>query len=344
MEARGYAASSSSLQAAAPTARPALARRKSWPGTAEVCLSHTTSNAIAKPMLMAQRSIAGHTTGAIPSTSREGLSRRASAPAVRFPPAQARKHGKKKKTVNFGKRYSLVIGNDKFSEGRRISEVEAQKQVLKMERWQEERRLCGAFDDVAEDFPAGGRPRSRGDVNLGDASEPLPSGRPRSRGTLDDDFKQSDHLLDENSLPRRPRSRGGLDDLEQVGSKEAAHSSLEDFLDMHGSQQGDSSYDDHHCRRLTEFLRSSDSSNDASSCRRLTEFLRASEPRANLEEFLDGEAEDDKHEQKPEEVQTCEATEFFAPGPRRGRAWTADVLEELFPSGAESQDDGDDPA
>lgn len=139
--------------------------------------------------------------------------------------SSARKPGKKK-TVGFGKRYSKPIDSEEtFPEGRRISEVEVQKQMKKLERFQEERRMLGldegecidsgdlfgrprcrtsniACDDEEEIF---GRPCSRtldaacGETDLLESS----CGRPRSR-TLDTEFYGAENS--QETLPGRPRS------------------------------------------------------------------------------------------------------------------------------------------
>ena len=49
--------------------------------------------------------------------------------------------GRPKKSVAFGLRYSIVIGGENFSEGRRISEVEAQKKAHAIQQWWAERRV-----------------------------------------------------------------------------------------------------------------------------------------------------------------------------------------------------------
>lgn len=125
------------------------------------------------------------------------------------PAVTARKNGKKK-TVGFGKRYSQAEdGAQVHPEGRRISEVEAQKKVETIQRFQEERRMLGLDEEECMDSQdLFGRPLSRsldaacdGD-NLNQLE--ISCGRPRSQ-TLDTGSSEVQDSQD--FLPGRQRSR-----------------------------------------------------------------------------------------------------------------------------------------
>eukprot|EP00930_Biecheleria_cincta_P020530 TRINITY_DN15429_c1_g1_i1.p1 TRINITY_DN15429_c1_g1~~TRINITY_DN15429_c1_g1_i1.p1 ORF type:complete len:456 (-),score=43.99 TRINITY_DN15429_c1_g1_i1:480-1847(-) len=109
-------------------------------------------------------------------------------------PIGARKPGKKK-TVGFGKRYSKPIDSDEtFPEGRRISEVEAQKQIQKLERFQAERRMLGLDEEECMDsMDLFGRPRCR-TSDTGCDEEEDAFGRPRSQ-TLDAEL-DGEHVIE----------------------------------------------------------------------------------------------------------------------------------------------------
>ncbi|CAJ1455954.1 unnamed protein product [Effrenium voratum] len=103
---------------------------------------------------------------------------RASAPAALElgEPKQDQKAKKNaKKTVAFGYRYSIVMGSDNFSSGRRVSDVERQKQVNKMQRWLQDRSRLGYDEPLHELLP-------------GEPDEFVGLGRPRSRSTFEDDI------------------------------------------------------------------------------------------------------------------------------------------------------------
>lgn len=87
---------------------------------------------------------------------------------------------KHKKTVNFGYRYSIVIGCGEFSQGRRVSDVERMKQFERRLTWLQESQRLGyggdqseesteglqmPFRDETADAPVTTRRRSRSDYN-----------------------------------------------------------------------------------------------------------------------------------------------------------------------------------
>lgn len=150
---------------------------------------------------------------------------------------------KKKKTVVFGKRYSVSAENEE-SAGRKVSEVEYLKLEQKQLEWEEERRSClGAGDpfeddDVSTDYCRSQRTRSRGlstgDLDFADDNddaEDYSCGRRRTKtaaleemlsGTCDDDdddgeaievLDSSGMAEDERDRPVRPRSKTMCHDL-----------------------------------------------------------------------------------------------------------------------------------
>ena len=87
---------------------------------------------------------------------------------------------KHKKTVNFGYRYSIVMGCGEFSPGRRVSDVERMKQFESRQTWLQESQRLGyggdqneesmeglqmPFRDETADAPVTTRRRSRSDYN-----------------------------------------------------------------------------------------------------------------------------------------------------------------------------------
>ncbi|CAE7537847.1 LPPD [Symbiodinium necroappetens] len=128
--------------------------------------------------------------------------RRASAPAILVSSGQTAApstSSRAKKSVAFGLRYSIVIGSETFSEGRRLSDVEAQKKADAIQHWWAERQRLGYDAYNGDESPSPSpelpvrRPRStslaemHGEGGQGDGLEvpgDLPSGRRRSRANF----------------------------------------------------------------------------------------------------------------------------------------------------------------
>ncbi|CAE7842672.1 unnamed protein product [Symbiodinium sp. KB8] len=128
--------------------------------------------------------------------------RRASAPAILVSSGQTAApstSSRAKKSVAFGLRYSIVIGSETFSEGRRLSDVEAQKKADAIQHWWAERQRLGYDAYNGDESPSPSpelpvrRPRSmslaemHGEGGEGDGLEvpgDLPSGRRRSRANF----------------------------------------------------------------------------------------------------------------------------------------------------------------
>mmetsp|Transcript_36159 Transcript_36159/g.83345 ORF Transcript_36159/g.83345 Transcript_36159/m.83345 type:complete len:297 (-) Transcript_36159:7-897(-) len=177
---------------------------------------------------------------------------RASAPAILTgSEATSSSSMRSKKTVNFGFRYSIVIGGENFSEGRRVSEVEAQKKSQEIQRWWAERRRLGYDTYLGEARSPSGSP--------GPGSPELPVGRGRARSAMDFELPEPAKALeapDPSLVPGRRRSRADFSavDVEEVdenglqepspilgheGPSETSCKqnlqSLEDFLDSGGA-------------------------------------------------------------------------------------------------------------
>ena len=130
-----------------------------------------------------------------------------------------RNRGRPKKSVAFGLRYSIVIGGENFSEGRRVSEVEAQKKAHATQQWWAERRRLGYDTYMGEGRASASpsptrassvelpvrRPRSTSRVAMelpecdADADSVLPVGRQRSRTNFSADDVQGQCDLEDSS-------------------------------------------------------------------------------------------------------------------------------------------------
>jgi len=182
--------------------------------------------------------------GETPSHSDEpgfrNILRRASAPAILESSGQIAapsKSSRTKKSVAFGLRYSIVIGGETFSEGRRLSDVEAQKKADAIQLWWAERQRLGYDAYNGDESPSPSpelpvrRPRSmslsaemrgdEGDADDGLVEVPtdLPSGRRRSRAN----FSAAD--IEDSAASFPPEGDFQMDEI----SRNDAPNLLQDF-------------------------------------------------------------------------------------------------------------------
>lgn len=106
---------------------------------------------------------------------------------------------KHKKTVNFGYRYSIVLGeSERFSAGRRVSEVERIRQIQQRQVWLQDCRNLGYDPNEAP---------------LDAMAEPVPTGRQRAKSNYSAEVLAQSNCAEDLPDPFAPMAPG-LEKLE----------------------------------------------------------------------------------------------------------------------------------